>query len=815
MNEIKSSPAPDLRDLFKDCATHWQQRVRDISAVTQDIESAFATELDPSRRESLARKREALDNAFQTLLENARSPELVIATTGTTSSGKSTLANFLIGDSILPSAVQEMSAGLVKIRHSPHRHTLRIMSTRGATWETGEWDNLDAEEMRRRLEETMDAFREAERTDPSLGALHFEIDWPIRIALMKRHFGLPEETRITILDLPGLKAMNDERNGPVIRENITHALCLVAYNAEETDDKKQRELLNQVVSQVTSMRKTSAVLGRMLFLLNRIDAFSRSDSDPTASLARFKSFVTDQLRCGLKAELPEEADVIEQIDVGTICSLPALLATSAASAWSDKNLQSSLFSKVEAGFKAIFPSEYWDDYPRKLDTLKDDQRRHLIEDTLRYSHAIDFEKRLGKHIAANLPEIALAGPMNDVTERARELLVDLDQLLQAWTLRSENEAADLKQRLSVIEQVLSQEADETISVLRKIEQVQSGPERGKETGFTLGMVLEEIEKRAGSELRLTMPIKDIYEGAFTRPFRELADYTEAVLMGETPVISPLMTAAPALSEFTDSIVALRASPYGRVCYAGGRFNDGAEAQAVEKALQAFAEQLSEIASYVIPLSANWSGDRAVIAFRECASLLLAAIERRGAVALKDELQDFTGLKTIFEGEITFPSFKGRKINLFSEAERWSEVETREEQEILYQRSIRTLFLWRHRIEVTVQKEYQVSGIHVPGLGDLFADFQKSQDFAHCQKDVQEYVLSLVEVFSKNLRTRISKGIDGYRQAIDQSLHEINQKNKADVVEAGNHRSKVRRLLNVSPYVPCWTRNEQDCVRHDI
>ena len=65
-----------------------------------------------------------------------RHPTLILATTGTTSSGKSNLVNFLCGADIVPTAVSEMSAGAVTIEYSQEK-TLIIEETPGALWECG------------------------------------------------------------------------------------------------------------------------------------------------------------------------------------------------------------------------------------------------------------------------------------------------------------------------------------------------------------------------------------------------------------------------------------------------------------------------------------------------------------------------------------------------------------------------------------------------------------------------------------------------------------------------------------------------------
>ena len=62
-----------------------------------------------------------LEKALETLVDGLRHPTLILATTGTTSSGKSTLVNFLCGADIVPTAVSEMSAGAVTIEYNQEK----------------------------------------------------------------------------------------------------------------------------------------------------------------------------------------------------------------------------------------------------------------------------------------------------------------------------------------------------------------------------------------------------------------------------------------------------------------------------------------------------------------------------------------------------------------------------------------------------------------------------------------------------------------------------------------------------------------------
>ena len=95
-----------------------------------------------------------LTTALEKLIDELRHPTLILATTGTTSSGKSTLVNFLCVADIVPTAVSEMSAGTVTIEYSEER-ALIIKETPGALWGCGEWKNISDEEIYDRLDEVM------------------------------------------------------------------------------------------------------------------------------------------------------------------------------------------------------------------------------------------------------------------------------------------------------------------------------------------------------------------------------------------------------------------------------------------------------------------------------------------------------------------------------------------------------------------------------------------------------------------------------------------------------------------------------------
>ena len=132
--------------------------VESVKSIIGEIKGVLGSNLTENQREKIIKNFYRLKEAFACFQKQAEHLELVLVMTGTTSSGKSTLANFLIGEAILPAAVQEMSAGLVRVRHS-YKRKLTIPRTKGATWETGRWNDITASEVCQRLEATMNAFR--------------------------------------------------------------------------------------------------------------------------------------------------------------------------------------------------------------------------------------------------------------------------------------------------------------------------------------------------------------------------------------------------------------------------------------------------------------------------------------------------------------------------------------------------------------------------------------------------------------------------------------------------------------------------------
>ena len=152
-----------------------------------------------------------LEKALEVLINELRHPTLILATTGTTSSGKSTLVNFLCGADIVPTAVSEMSAGAVTIEYNQEKGLI-IEKTPGALWKCGEWKNISDEEIYDLLYDAMSSYIDAREEQPNLACPQANIYYPFRLVKDESLLELPKGVRVKLLDLPGLSYVGDERS---------------------------------------------------------------------------------------------------------------------------------------------------------------------------------------------------------------------------------------------------------------------------------------------------------------------------------------------------------------------------------------------------------------------------------------------------------------------------------------------------------------------------------------------------------------------------------------------------------------------------
>ena len=565
-----------------------------------------------------------LQDSSKILKQHLRTPEIIIATTGTTSSGKSTFVNLLVGERIVPEAVEEMSAGVVVISHSSKQEIeLEIVKTRGATWVCGKWtEDLDATEIRDKLYEVMLDYNEQRelsdenRPEPPL----IKITYPTHLGNTPAALGLDEnvEVSLKIMDLPGLKSIGDEQNSKVINEFCGKALCIVTYNAEETDDAKQKVLTQQVADQVKTM---GGGIDRMLFVLNKFDVFAKNDNYEASARRQYKK-VTEKIQTVLKEEIPEEADAADNILPQKLAAKPAFL------------LEKKEYRKLKKSFGYLIPDDLDEEFEGKVSAWTDKTKKEFEELFYQETHIEKLREHLKSHVAEHLPNLVFKSHLTEFRTGAYEPLIsDLFSTIQ--NIINSHEMA-YKERVSILQGIkdglenLQKEWSERIDAFfneaKNLEYIQEGLREH------LGIVGDRLAVRNSSTLR---NIKHIYE--------ELASSIKTSLVSDKDlVISDKLESLVTLSHIQNlnsALKLLRTAGYkGSLAKEGKeQFQTKAESQQINMLELGF-EQLSNAISNILPEATKHSFEIDSRMFKpafeelteECATILRCEIEELSA-----------------------------------------------------------------------------------------------------------------------------------------------------------------------------------------
>lgn len=268
-----------------------RKTLKDLGDSVDHLESTYP---DIFENSDLALSLDNFRTAHQEATERLKIPRLSIAMIGTTSSGKSTIVNALIGRKLAPIEAGEMSGGVLTLRHADESRLI-VEATEGAIWETGDWTNLTDEEMYDRIRDgVMRPYHQArrKRSKSIIAAPQVTAFGPLLPAINSSLLGLPPGLGIEFIDLPGLKSVQDRTNLSVIQERVQKAFSLVALDYMQVDDDHRRQLLAELKEVVSFLRGRT---DSMLFILNRIDQRGFDDLPLSERL--------DSLRQEIKQEL--------------------------------------------------------------------------------------------------------------------------------------------------------------------------------------------------------------------------------------------------------------------------------------------------------------------------------------------------------------------------------------------------------------------------------------------------------------------------------------------------------------------------------
>ncbi|MBD2365384.1 dynamin family protein [Anabaena minutissima FACHB-250] len=353
-----------------------------------------------------------------------------VATIGTTSSGKSTLVNALVGRRIAPIEAAEMSGGVLRIKHDTHV-SLTIEKTHGMLWEHGTWNFLEDESVYERIRNIMYKYH-AKRKEGLIAAPQITVKGPLLALTNRNLLHLPDNMEVEFIDLPGLKSVKDDANIEVIRSQISGAFSLVTLDYLQTDEDNRSKLLKELEN---TIYKLGGRTDSMIFILNRVDA-KGFDDEPLQKRIQV-----------LKQEIKHTLGLYEKPDILPLC---ARLLYYAQCAWGtspldnqpnapkdiQKHLVQALFNECASFLEEHYESSsHFEDWSFKLKRyirnadldLKSEDLRHLLKGSLHWSGGFDLWRKLQQKLHKSFIKFYLNPIVQEVDNAHSDLKLNLRQ----------------------------------------------------------------------------------------------------------------------------------------------------------------------------------------------------------------------------------------------------------------------------------------------------------------------------------------------------------------------------------------------------
>lgn len=798
---------PSLELLLDRVAQGWTSVQKDLNRIVPRVQKEL-----PRPIPNIDKRRTELSTAIVQLRNAARNPPVTIATTGTTSSGKSTAANVLIGAEVLPKAVQEMSAGIVTVIHDDHTHRLVIEPTKGAQWETGQWDVDDPEIIRKQLQTTMRQYLDvldgsASISRDDLAPPECKVIWPTRMGLNSKKFGLPDGTKLQILDLPGLKYVNDEGNGAILKSKASEALCIVTYNSFETDPQKQEQLLSQVAQQVKGLGGSPA---RMLFVLNRIDAFL-SDSDPATSEKRFTEHTNAQIRKKLTNVLPEYKDQISELEAFGFSSEPALFATLAQHG--NTEAKTKYADKLLQFYRPLFTDEKFNAFPWSPDQFTDSQHQTLLNTAITKSRRAKFDDNLGEHIRENLPELLIPNLTYECRTPTTSILDVIDKNLHTHTLNKQQEVKTAKSELESAYEILRNNKKSAIDRLAPLAQVaedfekrKSSTSDGNSASFqgSFSGAVEKVSHSLDIDPNKLMVIETTTEDVVGRPIRHLFDY---VLSDDSHRVEDEYLEAWGVEKVREAKDKLLSGPYGNVSSEGGTLTHQQGAQQAYEDLQEFISALSTVANNLMNYESGNQEERIQKAIQLCAEIVTTRL-----IAKTDEListyPNFPSLRSVFDLNLNLPPLHLPLVTFQVQATSWSreytDYKTRVKTE--QKRDWKRLWLTKKTVKTTIREPVKKTklGLKFHAFDDYIAFVaENNRGIANLENALGHWLSRSITQFSRDLEKSLDTAVDEYRRLFLERSRDIERGAKNTIEKIDERRKEVEDLREKAQKITRW------------
>lgn len=430
-----------MKDLLRTTRELLSQLGTEVVSIANEYSDVFS---DPTINEQLNRFRLAYEEA----ITNLDSPTFRIATIGTTSSGKSTIINALIGRKVAPMEADEMSAGILTLSSSSESKMI-IEEVEGAVWETGEWVGVSDEDLYTHIRDRVMLPYHEKRKLKELPAPQITVLGSLLPVEDPSLLNLPSGVNIEFVDLPGLKSVQDRTNLKVIQKRVNKAFSLVALDYGQVDEQHRRQLLEELKKVVSYLQGRT---DSMIFILNRVDLRNSVDLPLEERIAKLQVEIQDILA------LPKLPDIIP---------FSSLLLYYAQAAWGTKSLaeastvspdkRSQLLKYMFADCSGIIkqytqgnrPLKNWfrdiEDSLEDGETVDDEAMRQILQYALSWSGGDQFWNCLRERLSDSFPVLVLTPILMGVLESYNTLSKAIETIVQTRKLQTKSQVEEQKQ----------------------------------------------------------------------------------------------------------------------------------------------------------------------------------------------------------------------------------------------------------------------------------------------------------------------------------------------------------------------------------
>jgi hypothetical protein len=349
-----------------------------------------------------------------------------------------------------------MSGGVLTIQHSQEQKLI-IAETKDAVWETGEWTGLSDEDLYQRIRTVMHSYHDA-RKKREYVAPQITAQVSLLPASNSSLLGLPNGIGVELIDLPGLKSVQDRANLATIQKQVNKAFSLVALDYMQVDDDHRKRLLEELKKVVEYLQGRT---DSMIFILNRVDNRGADDLPLSVRIDKLREEIKEVL------SLPELPDVLP---------FNARLLYYAQCAWGSGafNEPSPINQELRLKLlKAMFQDcagviklntkenrdlKNWfrdiEDRVEDNEAIDDETMRQILHYSLEWSGGRELWDRFRVRVQESFAELVILPALLEVFDNYNALAQSLDILIQARKINNQEQVEQEKDKIANIRQDL-------------------------------------------------------------------------------------------------------------------------------------------------------------------------------------------------------------------------------------------------------------------------------------------------------------------------------------------------------------------------